>query len=112
MVTNFWTKDKKTALGVKKKRVNWNQSLNVKTEKLASHSKLKKSLHFILLLRKFNNIIDFKNVKLLKGFLTKYGKIRPRRKTRVSPFHQRLIARTVKKARAFGLIPFICDVKI
>lgn len=112
MANTFLMKDKKNSLAVKKKRINWNQSLNVKTQKIVDNYKSKKSLHFVLLLRKFNNLIDFKNIKLLKAFLTKYGKIRPRRKTRVSSFQQRIIARTIKKARASGLIPFICDVKL
>nr|AIM52766.1 30S ribosomal protein S18 [Ochromonas sp. CCMP1393] len=66
----------------------------------------------MLLLKKFNNVIDYKNVKLLTAFLTKYGKIRPRRKTRITVQQQRSIAKAIRKARAFGLIPFTCDVKI
>ena len=62
--------------------------------------------------KKFNNIIDYKNLKLLKAFLTKYGKIRARRKTRISVQKQRLISKSIRKARAYGLIPFTCDVKI
>ena len=60
----------------------------------------------------YNNVIDYKNVKLLTAFLTKYGKIRPRRKTRVTVQHQRAIAKSIRKARALGVIPFTCDVKI
>ena len=63
-------------------------------------------------LKKFNNVVDYKNVKLLKAFLTKYGKIRPRRKTRVNVQAQRIIAKSIRKARAFGVLPFTCDVKI
>jgi small subunit ribosomal protein S18 len=64
-----------------------------------------------LLLRKFNNIIDYKNIKLLKAFLTKYGKIKSRRKTRISIQKQRVVAKAIRKSRAFGLIPFTCDLK-
>jgi small subunit ribosomal protein S18 len=114
MTINSWTKEKKTFSGLKKKRVNWHQSLKSNSEKITKDkdSKFKKSLQFILLLKKFDNIIDFKNIRLLKAFLTKYGKIRPRRKTRVSPQQQRAISKSIKKARALGLIPFTCDVKI
>jgi len=59
-----------------------------------------------------NNEIDYKNIKLLKAFLTKYGKIRSRRKTRVNVQKQRKVAKAIRKARAFGIIPFVCDVKI
>lgn len=114
MTANSWIKDKKIFSGLKKKRVNWHQNLKNNAEKFTKDkdSKFKKSLQFILLLRKFDNLIDFKNIKLLKAFLTKYGKIRPRRKTRVSPKQQRAISKSIKKARALGLIPFTCDVKI
>jgi len=73
---------------------------------------LKKSLQYLLILKKFNNVIDYKNIKLLKAFLTKYGKIRPRRKTKVSIQKQRAVAKAIRKSRAFGVIPFTCDVKI
>ena len=107
---NYWNKDKKTNnLNSGKKRTNWNQSL--KSTKIVKNPKrIKKSLQYLLLLKKFNNIIDYKNIKLLKAFLTKYGKIRPRRKTRVTVQHQRLISKSIRKARALGIIPFVCDV--
>jgi len=113
MIANSWNKDKKGLVLTKKKRINWNQSL--KTPTLPSSSKVtkvKKSLQYVLLLKKFNNIINYKNIKLLKAFLTKYGKIRPRRKTRVTVQHQRSVAKSIRKARAVGLLPFICNVKI
>jgi ribosomal protein S18 len=112
MTINYWNKDKKSnSVGtVKKKRINWSQTL--KSSAPIKPLKLKKSLQYILLLKKFNNVIDYKNIKLLKAFLTKYGKIRPRRKTRVTIQHQRNISKSIRKARAFGIIPFTCDVVI
>ena len=113
MIANSWNKDKKSLVLTKKKRINWNQSL--KTPTLPSSSKLtkvKKSLQYVLLLKKFNNIINYKNIKLLKAFLTKYGKIRPRRKTRIGVQFQRKISKSIRKARAYGLIPFTCNVVI
>ena len=56
--------------------------------------------------------VDYKNIKLLKAFLTKYGKIRPRRKTRISIQKQHAVARAIRRSRSSGLIPFTCDVKI
>lgn len=108
---NYWNKDKKASgWNAQKKRTNWNQSL--KTAKPGKVKKIKKSLQYILLIKKFQNIIDYKNIRLLKAFLTKYGKIRPRRKTRISIQKQHAIARAIRKARSFQLIPYTCDVKI
>ena len=102
---SYWNKDKD------KKRTNWNQSLRSST-KINKPKKIRKSLQYLLILKKFSDIVDYKNVKLLRAFLTKYGKIRPRRKTRVSVQHQRRISKAIRKARAYGVIPFTCDVKI
>jgi len=109
---NYWNKDKKSTNWSKdKKRSSWNQSLR-STTKTAKPKKIKKSLQYLLLLKKFNNTIDYKNIKLLKAFLTKYGKIRPRRKTRISIQKQHSVARAIRRSRSSGLIPFTCDVKI
>ena len=109
---NYWNKDKKGGNWNKdKKSTSWNQSLR-STTKTTKPKKIKKSLQYLLLLKKFNNNIDYKNIKLLKAFLTKYGKIRARRKTRISIQKQHAIAKAIRKARAVGLIPFTCDVKI
>jgi ribosomal protein S18 len=108
---NYWNKDKKKINSKNdKRRSNWNQTL-IKTTKSKS-KKIKKSLQYLLILKKFNNLIDFKNIKLLRAFLTKYGKIRSRRKTRVPIQTQKKVAKAIRKARAFRLIPFTCDVKI
>jgi ribosomal protein S18 len=113
MTINYWNKDKKNSGGnIKKKRINWNQSLKSASSKLVKSTKIKKSLQYILLLKKFNNVIDYKNIKLLKAFLTKYGKIRPRRKTRINLQQQHKIAKSIRKARAVGIIPFTCNVVI
>jgi small subunit ribosomal protein S18 len=113
MSINYWNKDKKTSsTPLKKKRINWNQSLKSTTIKPSKPFKIKKSLQYILLLKKFNNTIDYKNIKLLKAFLTKYGKIRPRRKTRIGVQFQRQMSKSIRKARAYGLIPFTCNVVI
>jgi ribosomal protein S18 len=104
---NYWNKDKEKD----KKRTNWNQSLR-STTKTSKPRRIRKSLQYLLLLKKFNNVIDYKNVKLLKAFLTKYGKIRPRRKTKISVQKQKAVAKAIRKSRAFGIIPFIYDVKV
>lgn len=109
---NYWNqKQKRNTTFSDKKRTNWNQSLRPST-KLAKPKRIKKSLQYLLLIKKFNNVIDYKNIKLLKAFLTKYGKIRPRRKTRIPVQKQHQIAKSIRKARALGLIPFICNVQL
>lgn len=105
-------KPKKNLPYQKKRRVNWNQRLQRTPDEASKPTRLKKSLQYIFLIRKFKNTIDFKNVKLLKAFLTKYGKIKPRVKTRISIQNQRSISKAIRKARIYGLIPFTCDVKI
>ena len=108
---NYWNKN--TTFGIKKRRDNWNQSLKRKTaDEPVKPKRIRRSLQYLLLLKKFDNIIDYKNLKLLSAFLTKHGKIRSRRKTRISVQQQKQISKAIRKARAVGLIPFTCDVKI
>ena len=110
---NYWQQNKRNSqkpAPKKNRRNNRNQSL--RSLRPTKPKKIKKSLQYLLLLKKFHNLIDYTNVKLLKAFLTKYGKIRSRRKTRVTIQQQRAVAKAIRKSRALGLIPFTCDVKI
>ena len=50
--------------------------------------------------------IDFKDVDLLKRFITERGKILPRRMTGVCAQHQRALATAIKRARIADLLPF------
>ncbi|ARU90910.1 30S ribosomal protein S18 [Spiroplasma clarkii] len=56
-----------------------------------------------------NNIdyIDYKDVELLKKFISGNGQILPRRITGTSPKHQRMLATAIKRARVVGLLPFV-----
>ncbi|CAI7889090.1 unnamed protein product [Closterium sp. NIES-53] len=49
---------------------------------------------------------DFRNVRFLSQFLSETGKIKPRNKTRLSAKAQRRVAREIRTARVFGLMPF------
>ncbi|OWM87375.1 hypothetical protein CDL15_Pgr022486 [Punica granatum] len=49
---------------------------------------------------------DFRNVRFLANFITEAGIIIKRSKTGISAKAQRKIAREIKTARAFGLMPF------
>ncbi len=51
--------------------------------------------------------IDYKDVRLLSGFLSERGKIMPSRITAVSTKKQRELAQAIKRARHIGLLPFI-----
>jgi small subunit ribosomal protein S18 len=51
--------------------------------------------------------IDFKNVEILKNFVSALGKIRPRKKTELCASHQRKLSRAIKRARHLGLLSFI-----
>lgn len=50
--------------------------------------------------------IDYKNVELLKRFVTPNRKITPRRVTGTSAKYQRQLAVAIKNARFMGLLPY------
>ena len=58
-----------------------------------------------------NNItyIDYKNVELLKRFISANGKITPRRVTGTSAKYQRQLAVAIKRARQIALLPYVAD---
>jgi small subunit ribosomal protein S18 len=49
---------------------------------------------------------DYRNVEVLRRFLSETGKILPRRRTGLSAKEQRILAKTIKRARILGLLPF------
>ena len=51
--------------------------------------------------------IDYKDVRLLQGFMSERGKIVPSRITAVSAKKQRDRAKAIKRARHLGLLPYI-----
>ncbi|HBU28148.1 TPA: 30S ribosomal protein S18 [Candidatus Uhrbacteria bacterium] len=50
--------------------------------------------------------IDYKDIGLLRRFLSSYGKIVPRRRSGISAKQQRAMARAIKRARIMALVPF------
>ena len=58
-----------------------------------------------------NNIktIDYKDVDLLKKFISPNGKIIPRRVTGTSAKYQRMLAVAIKRARQMSLLPYVAD---
>ncbi|MGC8938183.1 MAG: 30S ribosomal protein S18 [Thermodesulfovibrio sp.] len=53
------------------------------------------------------DFIDYKNVKMLRGFMTERGKILSRKMTGTCSKHQRQLTRAIKRARSIALLPYI-----
>jgi small subunit ribosomal protein S18 len=51
--------------------------------------------------------IDYKDVELLRKFVTERGKILPRRITGLTAQQQRDLTKAIKRARLIALLPFI-----
>ncbi|MEQ8970472.1 MAG: 30S ribosomal protein S18 [Coleofasciculus sp. C1-SOL-03] len=51
--------------------------------------------------------IDYKDVELLRKFITERGKILPRRITGLTSQQQRALTRAIKRARLLALLPFV-----
>jgi small subunit ribosomal protein S18 len=56
-----------------------------------------------------NNIkeIDYKDVELLRRFVSTYERILPSRKRGTCSKHQRKLGQAVKRARIMALLPFV-----
>lgn len=50
--------------------------------------------------------IDYKDLNMLKGYITETGKIVPSRVTGTSARYQRQLAQAVKRARYLALLPY------
>ncbi|MDD3383417.1 MAG: 30S ribosomal protein S18 [Bacilli bacterium] len=50
--------------------------------------------------------IDYKDVDLLRRFISANGKISPRRVTGTSAKYQRMLAVAIKRARQMALLPY------
>lgn len=52
-------------------------------------------------------VIDYKDARLLRSFITERGKIVPRRISGNCAKHQRQIATAIKRARVIALLPYL-----
>ena len=52
-------------------------------------------------------VIDYKDPKSLKYFITERGKILPRRISGTCAKHQRAITHAIKRARTIALLPYV-----
>lgn len=61
--------------------------------------------------RKYTQIsvenIDYKDLTLLRRFISDRGKLKSRRVTGLSRKHQRQLAEAVKRARELALLPYV-----
>jgi len=53
--------------------------------------------------------IDYKDVGMLKHYITERGKIIPRRITGATARHQRMLTEAIKLARQIALLPYAAD---
>ena len=57
--------------------------------------------------REKTEFIDYKDIALLRKFMSDRGKIRARRTTGACARHQRELARAIKNAREMALLPYV-----
>ncbi len=50
--------------------------------------------------------VDYKDLAMLKGYITETGKIVPSRSTGTRSFYQRQLAVAIKRARYLALLPY------
>ena len=53
--------------------------------------------------------VDYKDVGMLRKFVSDRGKIRSRRITGACRRHQSQLARAIKRARELGLLPYVAE---
>nr|YP_009369839.1 30S ribosomal protein S18 [Boldia erythrosiphon]ARO90527.1 30S ribosomal protein S18 [Boldia erythrosiphon] len=54
-----------------------------------------------------SDIIDYKDIDLLRKFINEQGKILPRRSTYLTTRQQKKITKAIKRARILSLLPFV-----
>ncbi|MBI2154515.1 MAG: 30S ribosomal protein S18 [Candidatus Rokubacteria bacterium] len=55
------------------------------------------------------DLVDYKDVRRLRGFVSERGKIVPRRISGSCARHQRQLTRAIKRARSMALIPYTAE---
>ena len=61
------------------------------------------------LAKKSDEELNYKNIKLLKKYISDSAKILPTRITNVSHSKQKILVREIKKARALALLPYVTN---
>jgi small subunit ribosomal protein S18 len=57
-------------------------------------------------------VIDYKDPKTLRYFITERGKIIPRRISGTCAKHQRSLTRAIKRARTIALLPYVGSIDL
>nr|YP_009312892.1 Ribosomal protein S18 [Helminthora furcellata]SCW21146.1 Ribosomal protein S18 [Helminthora furcellata]SCW24006.1 Ribosomal protein S18 [Helminthora furcellata] len=52
-------------------------------------------------------VLDYKDIDLLRKFITEQGKILPRRSTGLTSKQQKKLTKAIKQARILALLPFL-----
>nr|YP_010873179.1 ribosomal protein S18 [Nemalion vermiculare]WGV34467.1 ribosomal protein S18 [Nemalion vermiculare] len=52
-------------------------------------------------------VLDYKDIDLLRKFVTEQGKILPRRSTGLTSKQQKKLTKAIKQARILALLPFL-----
>ncbi|MGC9359629.1 MAG: 30S ribosomal protein S18 [Anaerolineae bacterium] len=50
--------------------------------------------------------IDYKDVNMLRHYISDHGRILPRRRTKTCARHQRMVSTAIKRARQVALLPY------
>lgn len=53
------------------------------------------------------NAVDYKNIQLVRRFMSPHAKIMGRKRTGSCATHQRMITQALKRARHMALLPFV-----
>ena len=61
------------------------------------------------LAKKSDEELNYKNIKLLKKYISDSSKILPTRITNVSHSKQKILVREIKRARALALLPYVTN---
>jgi small subunit ribosomal protein S18 len=56
---------------------------------------------------KRTELLDYKDIDLLRRFITEQGKILPRRSTGLTSKQQKKLTKAIKQARILALLPFL-----
>lgn len=81
--------------------------LKTKKKKKPFFLKIKQKNKLYLNKQNSQNTVDYKNIKLLINFLSRQGKILPKKTTGITSKQQRNIATAIKRSRMSGLLPFV-----
>lgn len=55
------------------------------------------------------NYLDYKDIEVIRRFVSQEGKMLPRRLSGTCAHHQRMVTTAVKRARNIGLLPYVAS---